>query len=328
MKKFLALSAALACGLGFAGAVNAQPNHLQPGSVLVYPLFDSQPDSATVINVTNSNTSNIVCSNFFREGDVRLHYVYFAENCQEFDVFEDLTPGDTLTVLASDHNPEGERGYLIVSALDPETSALIDFDFLIGSAYVANSSIDIMWSYTPYAFEGLAGNGTGASNCNFDFIIDSSSNGPINFDGVDYSQFPDVLYIDSFFEEDDGMFDNFLTLMSCSGGSATNVIDFLFYNNREDVFSRSFSFVCWTSVELSEISAIASGLGGDPDEFTKETGWARIAGREVRDLAGNPLSPAQDPAILGVFVQTVNANFNAGHALHYSGTQAVSHDVL
>jgi hypothetical protein len=311
--------------LGLASFASAQPAHLQPGSVLVFPLFDSQPASATVISVTNTNTSNLVCDNFFRAGDVRLHYVYVSEECQEFDVFEDLTPGDTLSVLASEHNPEGERGYLFVVALDPEQVSHIDFDFLIGSAYVANSNLDIMWSYTPYPFEGL---GLDASAVDVDlgcatrrFIRGTSYTGPINFDGIDYEEFPDILYIDSFFQENDGVFDNQLTLMSCGGSNRVNVVDFLFYNNDEDAFSRTFNFICWTSVELSEISAITAGLGGDPDEFVKETGWARINGREIRDLAGNVQGAEGEPSLLGTFVQIVRSDFTAGHALHYSGTQ-------
>ncbi len=320
MKKFVAFSAALVMSLSISTVAQAQPVHLQPASTLIFPLFDSQAASATVLNVTNTNTSNTVCTNFFREGDVRLHYVYFSDQCQESDLFEDLTPGDTLTVLASDHNPQAEQGFLIVTALDPETSALLDFDFLVGSAYVANSNIDIMWSYTPYGFQGVATNSTQLNACNLPYIVDDTVRGPLQFDGVDYAMFPDTLYIDSFFEEDAGSFDNFLTLMSCSGGFAQNQVDFIFYNNQEDPFSRTFNFTCWTSVALSDISGIASSLGGDPNEFVKETGWARITGRDVLDLAGNSIGEV--PSLLGVVVQIVGGTFNAGHALHYSGSQA------
>ncbi len=308
MKKFaLALTAALS----LAGIASAQPLHLQPGSALIYPLFDSQPQSATVLNVTNTNEDRTVNANGFRAGDILLHYVYYGKQadgstvCLEFDRFELLTPADTLTVLASDHNPEGEVGFLTVTSQDPETGdAVPNFDFLIGSAYVANSAIDIMWSYTPYSFEG------GTNN----------NDGILDFDGTEYSEFPDTLFIDSFFEEDDGVFNNKVTLMSTSGQDYINELDVFTYNNKEDRFSRTFKFVCHTTVELSEITTVARNLNGDPNEFAKETGWVRFEGRNILDLAGNLVTA--DPAILGVIVQIVRTDFTAGHALHYTGSQS------
>jgi len=313
---------ALATALSLSSVALAQPLHLQPGSVLIYPLFDSQPQSATIVNVTNTNEDRTACGNGFRQGDVTLHYVYYGQDpeggvCLEFDRFEDLTPADTLSVLASQHNPEGEIGYLTVVALDPESGDLIDFDFLIGSAYVANSALDIMWAYTPYAFEGLGSIDT--DNCGRDVIARSGD--PLLFDGSDYSAFPDMLFLDSFFEEQNGVFDNKLTLMSTSGQDYINEIDVLTWNNKEDKFSRTFKFVCHTTVELSEITTVARNLNGDPDEFAKETGWMKFDGRAVLDLAGNPVGALGTPALLGVFVQIVRVDFTAGHALHYTGTQ-------
>jgi len=325
MKKFAL--AALSVALG--GAVLAQPLHLQPGSVLIYPLFDSQPQSATVINVTNTNEDRTACGNGFRQGDVRAHYIYYGQEpdggiCLEFDRIEDLSPADTITVLASEHNPEGEVGFLTVAAEDPETGALIDFDFLIGSAYVANSNLDIMWAYTPYPFEAVAGASSGSDSCGRDFIDDDSFASPLRFDGVDYVQFPDRLFLDSFFEEQAGVFENQLTLMSTSGQDYINEIDVLTWNNKEDKFSRTFKFVCHTSVALSGITAVARNLNGDPDEFLKETGWMKFDGRAVLDLAGNPAPTVATPAILGVFVQIVRSDFTAGRALQYTGTQSTA----
>src|SRR5262249_13802716 len=162
---------------------------------------DSQPETATIINVTNTNLDRSVCdgNDRLQVGDVRLHYVYYGAKQAdldagirtpwlEFDRFENLTPGDTLSVLASQHNPEGEVGFLTVKAITPDTDEAIDFDFLIGTAYIANSNLDILWCYVPYSFQG-EGNGS-QSTCGWDLI-----DGPGSiFDGNSYSQFPDVLY--------------------------------------------------------------------------------------------------------------------------------------
>ena len=204
-----------------------------------------------------------------------------------------------------------------MTALTPDTDERIDFDYLIGTAYIANAALDILWCYIPYSFQG-SGSG-GSSTCGHDIIDDSDA----SF-GVGYSAFPDFLFIDSFFEEQDGVFDNQLTLMGTSGQDFVNEVDFLFWNNKEDRFSRTFKFVCWTSVSLSEISAVVRNLNGDPDEFVVETGWASINGRRVLDLAGNPVTDGDfydGPALLGVFKQTIRVDFTAGHSLHYTGTQ-------
>jgi len=332
MRKSIVAAAAAAMGILGAGiGASAQPLQNQPASLLVYPLFDSQPATATIINVTNTNTDRSVCADNdnLRVGDVRLHYVYYGAQAAdlpagapwlEFDRFEKLTPGDTLTVLANRHNPEGEIGFLTVKSLTPDTDEAIDFDYLIGSAYIANSNLDIIWCYLPYSFQA-EGNGS-ESTCGHELV-----DGPGSiFDGASYSAFPDVLFIDSFFEERN-RFENQLTLMSTSGQDYINEVDFLIWNNKEDRFSRTFKFVCWTQVSLSRVSAVVRNLNGDPNEFAAQTGWARINGRRVLDLAGNPVVDgdfAFGPALLGVFKQTIRVDFTAGHALHYTGTQTTS----
>ncbi len=308
MKK---IALALMAALSLAGVASAQPMHLEPSGALVFPLFDSRPQSATVINVTNTEEDRTVETNQFLAGDVRIHYVYYGKNadgstvCLEFDRFEFLTPADTISVIASEHNPEGEVGFLTVTAQDPESGDPLDENFLIGSAYVANAGLDIMWCYTPYSFQT---NGA------------ISTPPPMNFDDSHYDSFPREIFIDSFFEEEAGVFENQLSLMSTSGQDYINEIDVFTYNNKEDRFSRTFKFVCHTTVALSEISSIVTNLGGDPNEFAKETGWMKLRGRTILDLAGNSISGSAIPAILGVFVQIVRSDFTAGHALHYNGS--------
>jgi hypothetical protein len=334
MRKSIVAAAAAAMGILGAGVgASAQPLQNQPASVLVYPLFDSQPATSTIINVTNTNTDRSVCvdNDNLQVGDVRLHYVYYGAQMAdleagisapwlEFDRFEDMTPGDTLSVLAAQHNPEGEIGFLTVKAITPDTDEAIDFDYLIGSAYIANSNLDIIWCYLPYSFQA-EGNGS-QSTCGHDLV-----DGPGTiFDGSSYSYFPDKLYVDSFFEEGN-RFENQLTLMSTSGQDFINEVDFLFWNNKEDRFSRTFKFVCWTTVSLSDISSVVRNLNGDPDEFVVETGWASIDGRRVLDLAGNVVDDGDfqyGPALLGVFKQTIRVDFTAGHELHFDGTQNTS----
>ena len=146
--------------------------HAQPGSVLIFPLFDSTEQNGTLISVTNTNTSTQGCDeNNMRVGDICLHYIYInhnpddpgtegdEESCLEFDRFECLTPGDTLTVAADQHNPQLLDGWLWIEARDPETLDPVAYNYLIGSAIIVESATEFVWSYTPYSFKGLPTNG-------------------------------------------------------------------------------------------------------------------------------------------------------------------------
>jgi hypothetical protein len=336
MKKFgmKVIAGVLALAGMTATVAQAQPEAYEPASVLVYPYFDSRPQNATMINVTNTNTDRSVCADNdnLMTGDVRLHFVYYGDtfadinsgeaNWLEFDRFEDLTPGDTLTVLAWTHNPEMEMGFLTVRALSPDTDEPIDFDYIIGSAYMANAALDLMWSYVPYAFQAVGS--TGTSTCGHDIVTTDPGT---RFDDSDYVSFPDVLFLDMFIEERIGLFENKLVLMSTSGQDFINETDFLIWNNREERFSRTHKFVCWTSLPLSGVSQVVKNLGGDPDEFLVQTGWIRIDGRRVLDLSGNPVTDgdfANGPALLGVYMQTVRSEFQSGHELHFEGSQNAS----
>jgi len=327
MKNLKTLAIVLAVTLVGSMSAMAQPKHLEPGSALVFPLFDSTPGAGTVICVTNVNDDRTYCGDTdLRAGDIMLHYQYIAdETWFEFDRFEMLTPGDTLCVIADQHNPEGERGFLLVSAVNPnDMDTKVDFDYLIGSAIVVQSGLNFLWTYTPYAFEGNPGSNPSA--CSMD-ATDDDNDGAVDFDGTEYSMFPEDLFIDSFFEES-GQFENSLTLLTTAGGDYIAHVDFLFWNNIEEKFSRTFEFTCWWTGALSDISSIVLDLGGDPEELgvsDVETGWASINGGRITDLAGNPVLDASDaaavPPLLGVFAQFITSqDFSAGHALHYRGT--------
>ena len=84
-------------------------------------------------------------------------------------------------------------------------------------------------------------------------------------------------------------------------------------NNREQSFSRSLTFDCWTRGPLGLISNVFSHLGGDPDELktsqgqSLQTGWIRFR---------------SDDPMLGVFMHNVTGTSMAGgRELQYIGTQ-------
>jgi hypothetical protein len=293
---------------------------------MIFPLFDSRPGFNTIITVTNTNTSNIQCPpTSFREGDVTVHYAYIeSDTWLEFDLDENLTPADTLTVLARGHNREQKQGWLWVEARDPEVPTRgIDFDFLIGSAIVVNSDFDFEWEYAPYTFRALteeSGSDHGSTSCGHLYVDEGSENDDftLDFDGVEYDFFPKTLYIDQFFGEGNPpelpgtqTFSNTLYLMSTQMTGTT--VNILFWNNNEVRFSRGFQFDCWTEASLSEISNIAleSNLRSSYDSGELNgipTGW---------------VSFNSEDGILGCFVQRISGAPNevlaAGDALHFTG---------
>ena len=165
---------------------SAQAAHARPGSALVFPVYDSRPHAGTVITVTNTNSSRLSCPNQFRKGDVCVHYTYFdSDDCLELDKTVCLTPGDTITLLADAHNPEGTVGWLWVEAQDPETFEAITYNYLVGSAILVwadqsgGQDRDFLWSYTPYSFRALV------TDCSTEPVDDEASRCGFCFTDVD-----------------------------------------------------------------------------------------------------------------------------------------------
>jgi hypothetical protein len=304
-----------------APAIAQDPSiHAVPSSILIFPLFDSTPDKGTLITVTNTNTSTVSCGNSYKAGDICVHYIYVnkdddEEECDEFDRFECLTPGDTLTVIADQHNPQQLDGWLWVEARDPETLLPITYDFLIGSAIIVESALEFVWSYTPYSFKSRVTSCTqpgGGTDCGSTRRCFTDLDGDEDADfGIEYEFFPDDLLLDQFFEE--GSVKNImneLTLMSVRQIGSTSVTA-LIWNNNEVRFSRGFVFDCHSRAPLSTISNLVRDLGGVEDDHEKfQTGWI-----EFQSSVG----------ILGVFKHQ-RKNFGEGNELFTEGTQSVSID--
>ena len=291
---------------GLAGMAAAQPKQLQPGSTLVFPFYETAAGFDTVLTVTNLNEDRTPCGDSsYREGDIFVEFRYVdASDGNEFTRFEPLTPGDTLSVLVSHHNPFYDRGFVILTAVDPnDWFRRIAFDDLVGAAIVFDGEENRTSEYTPYVFDAIPDS---SGNCTA-LSTDLDGDGALDFDGAEYVTFPGELVVDRFFEEGPGT-SNQLTLLSTAPAGYVSQIDLVFVNNRGQEFTRAFSFNAWWTGRLSEISNIATQLGGDSDEVLPvETGWVLMSGRRILDLAGNPVDdengdPAKPP-VLGIFTQ-------------------------
>ncbi|MBI1853085.1 MAG: hypothetical protein HYR85_22335 [Planctomycetes bacterium] len=316
------VSAAL---LALPSTAQAQPRDMEPGSLLIFPFYDARPDSVCVLTVTNLNTSRVRHEGQYREGDVQIHYHYVeGERWLTFDRAEILTPGDTLSVIVADHNPEGDFGFVWIQAEDPETEQPIDFDFLIGDILVARSTDNAIWELPSVAFRSLADESgpIGSSRAGHSWA-DLNGNGQVDFDGFEYDFFPDKLYVSRFFQETD-LSRTKLILLTTADPSTDNTIGFLFWNNREQQFSRTFRFRCWWEGSLSDISLIVKNLGGDPTELGPafpQTGWVQIDGKRAVRVGGSIIR--EDPPILGFVIEELGGprGETSARLLHHTGAQ-------
>lgn len=298
----------------------------EPGSVLVYPyqrsalLTDSLPGEGqkipivpvfNVVNVTNTNRAGS------GETDVHFQYVnvsasgspFLFADCSIADRVETLTPADTLSVLTSCHNATSfSEGYLVVSAMDPgQIDSYWSFNHLIGSNQII-SAMGGMYAlnaipFTSPALEGLD--------------TDMNNDGARNFDGLEYEELADELYIDSFI----GTLPGELVLISLTGGNYLTNVKFIIFNDDEFQLSATYAFACWTRVDLGDISGFFTQLGLkttannareldlDCDGVGEiETGWAIV--RPTTSLSITSAN-IENPAVLGALTNDAAPWMNA-----------------
>ena len=326
LAKFFFVLAAMTLVLGFGTNASAQPVHAQPSSALFFPVFDSGTNTDTLITVTNINSSLISCGNSFRQGDINLHYVYYnSEDCNEFDRTESLTPGDTLTILASAHNPETEEGFLWIEAQDPETGEAVVYNYLIGSAHIVKTAGggadgDFLWAYTPSGFRSTVNTGSTVTCGYYETDVDGDSRA--DFNGVEYDFFPDELYLDLFFAEDGAALDldNRLYLMVADRTSTDTTL--LAWDNNENRFSVGTEFDCWFGDALQAISLLFLEENMDDDAVAELT----LGGGSVIYTGWLHIIPETSPMLGAFYSVKQDTDLGAGRELQYRGTWDADND--
>jgi hypothetical protein len=302
------LSAALVAAMVTSDA-SAQGRN--PGSVLFYPIHRSGPSYFTVVSVTNSDLKPKTLTSF--GGSTNVHFQYVNSSCNPggnpfrpatcviFDRIEFLTPADTLSVLTACHNaytPGGQEGYLFIDAEDPSCYLTPwSHNFLLGSELVVNGQ------GAAYQLNAVPFKSPIAHHC----PTDKDCDGALDFDGCEYSEIPDVLYIDSFL----GLATSQLTLTNLTGlPEDINTLYLSVWNDNEFALSATLDFNCWFDQPLPVVSPLFAesflrSLQNDPAELDincdgrgdLETGWACIQSCNVRTPGGESFS--HDGAVLG-----------------------------
>jgi hypothetical protein len=311
-------AAAIALACAAPERACAQPRAYEGASLLVFPLFDSSPGRDTILNVVNRDRSRMACGNGFRQGDVLAHFTYVDEATGAVHLQDEfLSPGDSIAVLASLHNPMFERGYVYVELRDPDSLESLDHDVAFGAAIQLDISDGTFLGYSAIAFRGLAEETLGMlaprDACGRALTI-GNGDAVLDCDGLEYDLFPGALVASQFFEEGIA-FSNRLILMTPEDAGPVGV-SVRVRNNQGVLQPAAFAFERWVDLPLAALGAALSSLNGDPLELTTPGGRSIQAGW----LLIEPTAPAL--GLLARRVSAVRFTGEASHALHFRGARA------
>lgn len=275
-----------------------------PGSLLVYPEFDNTPGRNTLLTVTNTRVDRPVV----------VHFKYVSgqndsTRCTIANVWETLTPGDTLTVLTGSHNPGSfSKGYVYIYAVTAVglNGKAVSYNYLAGDVVQLTGDRAYDYSINPLPFRAVPF---------LDSLTDLENNGVgdgiRDLDGLEYEAAPDRVLVPRFFgqssQQGPGASSDVVLLALSGGQKFETIISLLLYNDNEEIFSGEYIFRCWEKLPLIQLNAafsndfLKNGTLHSPTESVLglETGWFQLDG-----LVANSLSTTIiDPAILAVLVE-------------------------
>lgn len=280
-----------------------------PGSLLVFPVLQCEQGVDTLITVTNANPD-------LTGAAVRVHFVYVSGDaatlCQASNVYEVLTPQDTITVVGSLHLAHGySKGYVYVHPVDSAGRA-ISYNHLIGDEIVFNGELTTDFAVHPFAFRAIPAQGL------FTDLEAPAGDGVLDLNGLEYEQAPDTILIPRFMGQS-SEYASDLVLLNLSGGARfTATVNYLIFNDNEIPMSATTSFQCWARVPLTQISssvtnAFLSTTNDAPNEIlgsnTRESGWILLQGSVAQVIPGGTSIP--DPALLAVLIEKTGSKVGA-----------------
>jgi hypothetical protein len=291
-----------------------------PGSLLVFPEFDSTPGHKTLLTLTNVHAD-------ISGAPVRVEIVFVNGTgpvptlCIETNTTVLLTPNDTVTFLVSALDPSAQRGYAYAFAKDAQGRAM-SFNWIIGDDLLLDGVGNLDYSVEPYSFRAIPSLG---------LPTDLDQDGIRDLNGIEYEMAPAKIYVPRFLGQ--GPYTSELVLINLTGGAQfTATLDFLVYNDNEEVFSRNFSFRCWSKTPLATISSLFTqsflagftnhNLGEVIGNPQIETGWFEIDGAS----ASSSTTQILDPAFLGFLVERTGPR--AGAELSFETGKQGNGDLL
>ena len=219
--------------------------------------------------------------------------------CSEFNRFEELTPNDTLSLIVNVHNAEHAQGFLVVAAAD-ELGEHIGFDALIGQTLVLDGIERFEYSVNALDYRAMVARGE---------ATDLNGDGYRDLDGLEYERTAAELLVPRFIGASPQVSPSKLVLIGLAGGGDFDTtVDFLIYNDNEEVFSAEHTFNCWDKVSLTTISnAFSSSFLSSTDHNQlehaagRENGWFRMHGAVANSISHS----IPNPPIAAVYVERV-----------------------
>lgn len=279
-------------------AAPATGGGIEPASVLVHPVYESSPYFGSILSVTNTNEDASSPGITVRLDVVNAREKKGGTVCTRSDRYYDLGPADTRSLVIDCEFPNHRRGYAVATAVAKGTSDPVAHDYLIGSLLVFSKQGSV-YSVPAVPFTSPLAEGT---------KTDADADGRLDFDGIEYEQAPDRLYVDSFLIGTDTK----LTLISLPSDLDT-VAYFLAYNDDGWAFSATYLVDCFASERIEEYIPFfdpkfyAYNTPNDPNELDLdcdgdddvETAWFRVEGLRAHDGS----LEIDDPVLLGVLTQ-------------------------
>ncbi|MEP7339944.1 MAG: choice-of-anchor J domain-containing protein [Acidobacteriota bacterium] len=287
-----------AVGPGAAYPAGSEVSDQKAGSVLVYPIYTSAVGATT-------QDSRISITNTHLNLRAWVHLFFVSDSCAVSDAFICLTPNQTSTFLASDLDP-GTTGYLVAVASDGVTGCPVNFNYLIGDAYVKFTSGHAA-NLGAEAISAIPGSAFFAS-CNANAVAST-----LAFDGVSYNRLPYVLAVDNIGSRADG--NDTIVILDRIGGdlrtgpSGVGNIFGVFYNDAEQQLS--FTLNSTSCQYRFTVNNTTPRITPRFDQFVTagRTGWIKFYQRDGAGLLGSVINFNPNAV-------TSAGAFSQGHNLH------------
>jgi len=279
------------------------------GSILAFPYCTCGFSFLTITN-TNLDRSRVGHNGTIMKGDVKVHIIFIDKDCNKFDQYIDLTPGETTVIEVMTMVMGSTEGWAYAVACDPVTGNPIDFDYLIGEVWCLPDCINFSADAPAQAFRSLAeehtpsapGGRSGSGHAYADF----KNSGQADMDNDEYERFPGIHIVPSFIQQGIGFKDR-LVLVSPLSKDWIVEIEVLTFNNNEVVYSRRLNITCCHVILLKDLTAITKNLQGTTAEWPM--GWMQLNPvQAIHKITGQVTS---SPAILGVILKDIATQLGA-----------------
>jgi hypothetical protein len=215
---------------GLAPEASIAPSTQLPGSILVYPFYSS---NATM---TWRENTRLAITNTHPQRAATVHFFFIDDDSPSIaDAFFCLTPNQTRGFLVSDLDPN-VAGYAIAIAVDTLTGCPINFNHLIGEAYIKLASGHAA---------GIGALAFAALNATPVLCGPGETSAEVHFDGRSYGAVPRALAIEGIGSPQDG--DATILIIDRLGGnlmtglSTIGQVSGLLFNDAEEGFSFTFN---------------------------------------------------------------------------------------